>query len=57
MQKLTFTVDEMGDLMGISRPKAYELANRKDFPSIHIGRRILISRVALEAWLQEQTQK
>jgi excisionase family DNA binding protein len=49
------TVDEGAALLGISRPKMYELVHSDACTfAIHIGRRILISRSALEKWLLDQ---
>lgn len=55
--KLCLSVPEIAVLLGVSRPTAYELANRADFPAIHIGKRILVPRAALERWLLEQSDK
>ncbi len=49
--KLTLNVSELAVKLGISRPKAYELARRDDFPSIRVGRRIVVTVAALERWL------
>jgi excisionase family DNA binding protein len=46
-QRLTWTVDEAADLLGLSRPCAYEAVHRGEIPSIRVGRRILIPRAAL----------
>lgn len=55
-EKLTCTVDEGAALLGISRPVMYELCHREDCAfTLRIGRRILISRIALEAWIAEQS--
>lgn len=51
-ERLTLTVAEVGELLGISRPKAYELAASRGFPAIHIGRRIIIPRAAFLTWLE-----
>lgn len=56
MEKLTFSVDEMAAAVGVSRPKAYELANSEGFPIVRVGRRIRIPVAALENWLLEQAQ-
>lgn len=53
LEKLTYSVDEMSKLLGISRPKAYELANRQDFPTLRIGKRILIPIDRFHRWLDE----
>lgn len=57
MEKLTIGVEELAATMGISRPKAYELANSEGFPSIKIGRCIRIPIANLEQWLTKQAYK
>lgn len=57
MEKLTLTVDEMAVALGVSRPKAYELAKSSGFPAINVGRRIVISKNGLERWLEQQSQR
>ena len=57
-EKYTMTVAEMGERLGISRPMAYDLVNRADFPAIRIGeRRILVPVEAFEKWLEAQIRK
>lgn len=51
--KLCISVPEMAKHMGISRPKAYELANTEGFPAIRVGKRIVIPYQAFINWLQE----
>ena len=51
MDRLTMTVSEMAHQLGISKPKAYELVKREDFPAVFIGKRIIIPVHALEEWL------
>lgn len=51
VDKLTYTVPEIAELIGISKPKAYELINRADFPAIKIGRRIVIPKEEFVLWL------
>ncbi|MFI5042378.1 MAG: helix-turn-helix domain-containing protein, partial [Acidimicrobiales bacterium] len=46
--RLTLTVEEAVALLGISRTLAYELVARGDLPCLRLGRRVLISRQALE---------
>lgn len=50
-ERLTLTVEEAGALLGISRAFAYEAVRRGEIPSIRIGRRVLVPRVALERLL------
>lgn len=54
MEKLTITVEEMANVVGVSRPKAYELIHKEGFPSVRIGRRIVIPIDGLKRWLEEQ---
>jgi excisionase family DNA binding protein len=45
---LVYTVDEAAHLLRMSRQTVYEAARRGEVPSIRIGRRVLVPRVALE---------
>ena len=50
--RLTMTVEEACRLYGIGRTLGYELARRGELPGvIRLGRRLLVSRPALEAAL------
>ena len=51
-QDWVFTVDEMAELLRISRPTAYEAVKKGQVPHIRVGRRILIPRVAPEEMLR-----
>lgn len=48
------SVEEMADYLGISRSKAYQLVNQSDFPTLRIGRRIVVSVDGLESWVNAQ---
>lgn len=52
--KLCISVPELAKRLGISKPIAYELVSRDDFPSLRINRRILVSIAGLEKWLEQQ---
>lgn len=54
MEKLTVTVDEMAKIVGVSRPTAYELIHKEGFPTVRIGRRVVIPINSLKRWLEEQ---
>jgi excisionase family DNA binding protein len=47
------SVPEAAELLGISRNNAYELVKRGELPSIKLGKRKLIPKVALEKKLLE----
>ena len=53
-EKLTLSVEEAGKLLGVSRQVAYQLIHRPDFPTIQIGRRVLIPKKQLEEWMDRQ---
>lgn len=44
------TVQEIQERFGIGEAVAYGLVKSKGFPSIKIGKRILINKKALEEW-------
>jgi excisionase family DNA binding protein len=52
-RRLTLTVMETAELLGLSRASAYEGVRNGQIPSLRIGKRILIPRSALEAKLAE----
>lgn len=54
-EKLALSVAEAAKLLGVSVPTAYELARREDFPSLKIGRRLLVNRAGLQDWLDRQS--
>ena len=55
--KLTLTINELAYHLNVSRATAYNLARRNDFyPAIRIGHRLIVSKHALERWLDEQTE-
>jgi excisionase family DNA binding protein len=50
-QKLTLTIEETGKQLGIGRNAAYSAVKKGEIPSIKIGRRLLVPRVALDRLL------
>jgi excisionase family DNA binding protein len=53
--RLTLTVDEAAQVLGISRALAYELVARGELPSLRLGRRIVVPRRALDLLLSQKT--
>ena len=49
------SVQELSHELGISKPKAYELVKSEGFPSIQIGRRIVVPTDGFKRWLARQT--
>lgn len=55
--KLTITVQEAAELLGISRGLAYEMARRGKLPALRFGKRLVIPREAIEHLLQAAISK
>jgi len=55
--RLTLTVEEAAELLGISRTLAYELVTRRELPSVRLGRRIVVPRRAPHAPLDATTDR
>jgi excisionase family DNA binding protein len=51
--RLTWSINEAAQVLGISRASAYEAAHRGELPVRVIGRRMLVPRVALLRLLNE----
>lgn len=52
--KLVYSVAEAAEVLGISRPKVYDLLRRDDFPSFKVGGRVLVSVEGLRQWVAVQ---
>ena len=51
--KITLTVPEAAELIGICRPKMYEMVRAGKVRSVRAGKKILISRQSLLDWLKK----
>lgn len=49
--KIVYTVDEIKTLLGVGKNTAYELVNGGVFPVRHVGKKIIISKVGFDNWL------
>lgn len=47
-ERLTLSVSEAAQMLGISRALAYTLVRSEHIPSLRLGRRIVVPRAALE---------
>ncbi len=58
MQNLPFTLNaqQVADVLGIARNSAYTLMHSEGFPTIHIGKRLLVPRDKLLQWIDHHTQ-
>ena len=51
LDRQTYTVEEAAGILGISRNRAYESVRTGEIPVIHLGRRLLVPKKALERLL------
>ncbi len=52
--KNTLTVRELMTFLSIGRKKAYELCGSDGFPSFRIGRKVLVNKEGLLAWMKQR---
>lgn len=45
------TIDEVAAWLGVDRKTVYQAARRRQIPCARLGRRFLLSRAAIRAWL------
>jgi len=57
VDKLTISVSEAAEVLGISRGKAYEQVSSGCLPSIRVGRRILIPKHSVSEFLGRKTEE
>lgn len=46
---------QLAEMLGISRAGAYNLMHREDFPTLLIGKRMLVPKDKLLAWIDRNT--
>ena len=52
-ERLTLTIPEAAELLGLGRSLTYDLANRGELPVIRFGKRIMVSKPALMKMLNQ----
>ena len=59
IQELPMTLQaiDIANALGLSRGGAYQLMKAEGFPSIKIGRRLIVSKTAFENWLNQSAGK
>jgi excisionase family DNA binding protein len=53
--RLLLRLPEVAALLGIGRSTVYELVQRGDLPTVHVGRALRIPSAALRDWVEQQT--
>ena len=56
-QKLTYSVVEAAEALGVSKTAMYQIIRIKGFPVIVLGSRRLIPIESFKRWVEEQAQK
>ena len=49
---LSLTVNDISQILGIGKQNAYSLCHSKGFPSVKIGKRIVIPKLAFIEWMK-----
>ena len=49
-------VQELADVLGIAISSCYELMHEKDFPTIRIGKRLVVPKDKFLIWVNENTK-
>jgi len=52
MSRMTITVGEAAEMLGISRTSAYLCARRQEIPTVRLGRRVLVPVARFMAMLE-----
>lgn len=52
---ITLCAEEVAQVLGISRANAYSLMHAKGFPTLKIGKRLVVPKDKLIAWIEAQT--
>lgn len=55
VERLTLTVAEVAQMLGIGLNNAYSLVGSGRLPSVKIGRQIRVSKKVLEDWLDRES--
>lgn len=53
-EKRCYTVKEVQEMLGISRPTIYELLKKNEFRWIQIGNKYRISKKSFDEWLDQK---
>ena len=54
---LLLNTTQLADLLGVSHSSVYELIQEPGFPSLRIGKRIVIPKEELRRWISDNTKR
>lgn len=52
MEKKTYQITEVAEMLGISRGFVYQMIREEKIPVVRFGRRIIIPKVKFDTWLE-----
>lgn len=55
-ERMAFTVNEAANMVGLGQTKMREIINANQIRIVRVGRRILVPRKAIEAYLEAEAQ-
>ncbi len=53
---ITLNAEQLAHVLGISRGNAYNLMHAKGFPTLKIGKRMVVQKDKLIQWMERQTE-
>ena len=56
MEKLTITVAEAAEMIGVSKPTMYRITEQQNFPVLRAGRKKVIPIAEFKQWVSNQVQ-
>lgn len=56
MEKLVYTIEEVAELLSISKSYAYELVRNGTIPVLQLGKKRVIPKGKLHEWINEKTE-
>ena len=54
---LFLNAEKLAKVLGVSISSAYELMHEKDFPSVRIGKRFIVPREDIKAWIENYVER
>ena len=51
----TLNASHVAAVLGVSRGAAYALLHSEGFPTVHVGKRLLVTRDRFADWLEKQS--
>ena len=55
-EKRCYTVKDLQDILGVSRPSVYDLLKKNEFRWILVGGKYRISKKSVDAWLDDESE-